>query len=111
MLHSYTFYYRVRFQSPILDCSIIPDPGVGSLFWGVVFSWEVVVGFHLILKSILEAVWDLLLELWGPLGRLRREKSQREEKEKERKRRRMERKRSPKGAGGESGGGGRFARP
>ena len=30
-------------SSPILDCRIIPDPGVGSLFWGVVYSWEVVV--------------------------------------------------------------------
>ena len=38
----YTFHKRIRFQSPILDCRIIPDSGVGSLFWGVVYSKEVV---------------------------------------------------------------------
>ena len=41
MLHAYTFYNILRFQSPILDSRSIPDPGVGSLFWGVAYSWEV----------------------------------------------------------------------
>ena len=48
MLHSCTFYNRIRFQNPIIDSRFIPNPGVGNLFWGVVFSREVVVIFFAI---------------------------------------------------------------